>query len=151
MQRHHKSIDIFRRNVLRFCCISLGFTFLLNDVQARIKYGLWEISIQVQMDAMPTDSPWEVIQKCISKKDLTPGNNNDKDGCEKNKVIRKGDTVNWTVSCAKEKHTMTGNGLVVYSDNTMTGHAQFQAGGEGLATMNMKLKYKGKRLGKCKR
>jgi len=101
------------------------------------------------MDGMPVDTPQETFQKCISRKDLTPGNNKDKEGCDKDKVTRKKDNVNWTVSCARDNHTMTGNGLVVYSGNTMTGNAQFQVGGKGLATMKMKLQYKGKRLGKC--
>lgn len=102
------------------------------------------------MDSMPVDTPQEIFQKCISRDDLTPGNNKDKQGCDKDKVHRKGDSVNWTVSCAKDKHTMQGSGLVVYSGDTMTGHAQFQAGGKGMATMKMKLQYKGKRVGKCK-
>ena len=140
-----------RHRLISLCCIAMGFVFMVGNAQARIKYGLWEITVQVQMDGAPVDAPQEKIRKCISRKDLTPGNNQDKEGCDKGKVTRKGDTVNWTVSCSKDDHTMTGNGLVVYSGNTMTGNAQFQAGGKGLATMKMKLQYKGKRLGKCKK
>lgn len=139
-----------RHNLLSLCCICLVFILIPSQAQARIKYGLWEITIKMQMDGMPVDTPQQTFQKCISRKDLTPGNNEDKQGCDKDKVTRNKDTVNWTVSCSKDKHTMTGSGLVVYSGNTMAGHAQFQAGGKDLATMKMKLQYKGKRLGKCK-
>ena len=138
----HNNINILRRNLFSVCCVGLGLVFLLSDAQARIKYGLWEISIHAQMDVMPTESPQEVIQKCISKEDLTPGNTIDKDGCDQSKVTRKGDIVNWTVSCSRDEHSMTGNGLVVYSGNTLTGNAQFQAGGKGLVSMKMKLLYK---------
>lgn len=130
--------------------LCLGLILPVKSAWAKIKYGLWEINIQVQMDGTPVDNPQDTFQKCITRNDLTPGNNTDKEGCDKDKVIRKGDTVNWTVSCAKDKHTMKGNGLVVYSGDTMTGHAQFQAGGKGMATMKMKLQYKGRRIGKCK-
>lgn len=117
---------------------------------AAINYGLWEITVQVQMELMPTEFPQEVFQKCISRDDLTPGGNQDKSGCDKDKVTVKGDTVNWTVKCEHEDHTMTGTGLVVYTEDNLTGHAQFQIGGVDLATMNMTLRYKGRRLGKCK-
>ena len=130
--------------------MTLHVTAINSNAQARINYGLWEITINVQLDGTPVDTPHETIQKCISRDDLTPGNNQDKEGCASDKVTRKGDTVNWTVSCSKDKHTMNGTGLVVYSGDTMTGHAQFQAGGKGMATMKMKLQYKGKRLGRCK-
>ena len=139
-----------QRSLIGVGCIVLSFFLLVNTAQAQIKYGLWQITIKVQMDGTPVDTPQETFQKCITRKDLTPGNNQDKEGCAKDKVTRKGDSVNWTVSCAKDKHTMKGSGLVVYTGDSMTGHAQFQAGGKGMATMKMKLQYKGKRLGKCK-
>lgn len=147
MDRHNKTL---RRGLLSLCSIALGFVLLTGNAQARIKYGLWEITVKVQMDGTPVDTPEETFRKCITHDDLTPGDNKDKEGCEKDKVTRKDDTVNWTVSCVKDKHTMNGHGLVVYSGDTMTGHAQFQAGGKGMATMKMKLQYKGRRLGKCK-
>lgn len=147
----YKNNNTLRHGLLRLCCIGLGLFLLAGNAQARIKYGLWEITVSVQLDGTPVENPHETIQKCITSKDLTPGNKQDKEGCSKDKVTRKGDKVNWTVSCSKDKHTMTGNGLVVYSGNSMTGNAQFQAGGKGLATMKMQLQYKGRRLGKCKK
>lgn len=139
-----------RRSLIGFCGLAMGMTLPVGAAQAGINYGLWEIIIQVQLDGMPVDHPQETIQKCITPKDLTPGNNDDKEGCAKDKVTVQGNTVNWTVSCSRDKHTMQGAGLIVYSGDTMTGNAQFQAGGKGLATMKMKLQYKGRRLGACK-
>jgi len=150
MVRHTRRIT-FRHCLLSLCFVGIGFVSFQDNAQARIKYGLWEITVTVKMDGMPTDNPSEVFQKCINRNNLTPGNNTDKDGCDKDKVNRKGDTVNWTVNCAKDKHTLSGSGLVVYSDTTMSGHAEFQAGGKELATMNMKLQYNGKYMGKCKK
>ena len=147
----YKNNNTLRHRLFRLGCVGLGFFLLVGHAQARIEYGLWEITIEVQMDGIPVDAPQETIKKCISRNDLTPGNMQDKQGCDKDKVTRKGDTVNWVVSCAKDKHTMTGNGLMVYSGKSMTGNAQFQAGGKGLATMKMQLQYKGRRLGKCKK
>ncbi len=130
-------------------CVVLSVALPLGAAEARINYGLWEITVKVQLDGTPVDNPEETFQKCITSTDLTPGNNADSEGCDKAKVTRKDDTINWTVSCAKDKHTMSGNGTVIYSGDTMTGNAQFQAGGKGMATMKMKLQYQGKRVGKC--
>jgi len=149
MERYKTKI-IPGRRFFSLCCTVLVVSLLAGNAQARINYGLWEITIKVQMAGTPVDTPQETIQKCISRKDLTPGSNSDKEGCDKDKVVRKGDTVNWTVSCAKDKHTMKGSGIVVYSGDSMTGNAQFQAGGKGMASMKMKLQYKGQRIGKCK-
>lgn len=141
---------MLQNSYLKIFCVVLGFSLMTDYAHARIRYGLWEIIVKVQMDSMPVDTPQETFKKCITRKNLTPGDNKDKQGCKKDKVTRKGDTVSWTVSCAKDKHTMTGNGVVVYSNRSMSGHAQFQAGGKGMATMKMKLQYKGKYLGRCK-
>ena len=137
---------MLRQQGLKIFCIVLGLTLLSSQAQARIKYGLWQITVDVQLDGMPVDTPQETFKKCITRKDLTPGDNKDKEGCDKDKVTRKGDTVTWTVRCEKDKHTMKGGGQVVYKGKAMTGHAQFQAGGKGLATMNMRLQYSGKYL-----
>ena len=136
------------RHLISVFLLSLA-CLLPTQVEARIKYGLWEITVQVQLDGTPVDTPSETFQKCITRKDLTPGDNQDKEGCEKDKVKRDGDTVNWTVNCSKDKHTMRGSGMVIYTDNTMTGNAQFQAGGKGLASMKMRLNYKGRHIGRC--
>lgn len=146
----HNNNKLHRSVLLIPVCVVAMFFSVSQGVHARIKYGLWQITVEVIMDGTPVDAPAETFEKCITRNNLTPGDNKDKQGCEKDKVTRKGDTVNWTVSCARDKHTMTGSGVVTYSGNSMTGNAQFQAGGHGLATMNMKLNYKGKRLGRCK-
>jgi len=142
--------NLLRSPLHKTCCIFLSFCLMSGLAHARIKYGLWEIIVKVQLEGTPVDTPEETFQKCINRKNLTPGDSKDKEGCENDKVTRDGDTVNWTVSCERDKHTMTGNGVVVYTGNTMAGNAQFQAGGKGMATMKMKLQYKGKYLGKCK-
>lgn len=139
----------FQRTLLWLGCVVVSFV-LPETAWARINYGLWEITIKVQLDGTPVDNPEETFQKCISSNDLTPGNNADKEGCDKDKVTRKDDTINWSVKCSKDDHTMIGNGQVVYSGDNMVGNAQFQAGGKGMASMKMKLQYTGKRLGKCK-
>lgn len=148
------SIHCLHTGLLKFStvlsAIVVVYGLTMTSAEARIKYGLWEISVQAHATGMPIDIPPETFKKCISRRDLTPGNNADKKSCGKQKVKRDGDTVNWTVSCTKAGDTMNGSGQITYKANTMTGNGFFEVGGKGMPTMKMQLKYSGKRLGKCK-
>lgn len=140
----------FRHYISLALGIALLYATAATAAQAKIKYGLWAITIQTQMDAMPMEIPAETIKKCIREGDLTPGSNKNKAGCKPVKVKRKGDSVSWTVSCDKDDHTLSGSGKITYSGNKMKGEGQFQAGGKDLPDMKMKLVYTGKRVGKCR-
>ena len=129
--------------------VALTYISATMAAQAEIKYGLWAITIQTQMEAMPIEIPAETIKKCIREGDLTPGSNKNEAGCKPLKVKRKGDSVSWEVSCAKDDHTLSGSGKISYSGDRLKGEGQFKAGGKGLPNMKMKLAYSGKRLGDC--
>ena len=130
--------------------IALPYVMLISAVQAKINYGLWAITVQTSMEGIPVELPTETIRKCIRSDDLTPGNNKNRAGCKPVKIKRKGDTINWAVSCNKDGHTLKGSGKITYKGNSMKGGGQFHAGGKGLPNMKMKLLYKGKRLGDCR-
>ncbi|MDH5409121.1 MAG: DUF3617 domain-containing protein [Gammaproteobacteria bacterium] len=118
--------------------------------EAKIKYGMWEITVQAHATGIPMEIPAETFKKCISRRSLTPGSNADKKSCGKMDVKRNGDTVNWNVSCTKDGDKMNGGGTVTYKGDGMSGKGFFEAGGKGMPTMKMQIKYSGKRLGKCK-
>ena len=139
----------FRYYITMLLGVALLYATAATAVQARIKYGLWAITVQTKMEAMPTEIPSETIKKCIRKDDLTPGSNEIKDGCKAPKIARKGDTVSWNISCDKDDHTMSGSGKITYSGDSLKGEGQFKAGGKGLPSMKMTLVYTGKRLGEC--
>ena len=139
----------FRHSIRLLLGIVFAYGAAAMAAQAEIKYGLWAITIQSQMEAMPIEIPAETIKKCISKDDLTPGSNQNEAGCKPLKVKRKGDSISWEVSCDKDEHTLKGKGKITYSGDRMKGEGEFQAGGKGLPNMKMKLVYSGKRLGEC--
>lgn len=141
---------MLRKTFSIITCIIISSSLMTNHAHARIKYGLWEITVTPVMDSSPVEDPASTIKQCITSKNLTPGDKKDQEGCKTYNVTRKGDTVSWTVNCTRDKHTMSGRGEVTYEKNKMSGHAQFQAGGKGLATMKMQLQYSGRYLGRCK-
>lgn len=149
------SVHCLRTGLLKFSTLLSGIVVVygltMTSAEARIKYGLWEISVQAHATGMPFEIPPETFKKCISRRDMTPGSNADKKSCGKQKVKRDGDTVNWTVSCIKEGDTLNGGGEITYKGNTMAGDGFFEVGGKGMPTMKMQLKYSGKRLGRCKK
>lgn len=121
----------------------------MATAEARVNYGLWEITVQAHATGIPTEIPPETFKKCISRRNLTPGQNADKKSCGKQVVKRDGDTVSWTVKCTKGGDTMTGGGKILYKEKSMSGDGFFEVGGKGMPTIKMQLRYSGKRLGRC--
>lgn len=128
-------------------CIFL--TLFAGKAVADIKYGEWQITVQVQATGLPVEVPPETYTKCISQRNLTPGTNHDKKSCGNLDIQKKGDTVTWSVNCAKGGDTMKGSGNITYTGDAMAGTGLFEAGGKTMPTMKMNLNYTGKRLGPC--
>ena len=117
--------------------------------------GLWEVTMKMEAPGMPAGIPPQVIQQCITKKDLedprrsTPGNDPKDDRCVVTDHKVQGNTATWNVAC-KGENAMTGTGTATYSGTSYTGSSKMtmKQGGK-LQTMNMQ--YSGKRLGECKK
>jgi len=146
-------MPLLQTGLLKFVAlagIALALGLTTTIAEAKIKYGLWEITVQAHATGMPIEVPPEVLKKCITRANLTPGSNADKNSCGRMKIKRDGDAVSWSVKCTKGDDTMNGGGHVTYNGDTMTGKGFFEAGGKGMPTMKMQIKYSGKRLGRCK-
>src|SRR5690348_5611509 len=91
-----------------------------------MKEGLWEITTKAEMPGMPAGMKPQVVQQCITKKDLedprrtTPGNNPKDDRCQVTDYKMQGNTASWNMAC-KGEGAMTGSGTVTYSGNSYTG------------------------------
>lgn len=143
----------YNNNKLINRLLASGLLLLLGmaSAEARIKYGKWEITVQAHATGLPIEIPPETYTKCLSRRNLTPGANADKKSCGKQKVKREGDKVSWSVSCTKDGDKMNGGGTITFKGNDMEGKGYFEAGGKGMPTMKMQLKYTGKRLGRCRK
>lgn len=122
---------------------------------ANMKEGLWEITMKMEAPGMPAGMKPQVVQQCITKKDLddprktTPGNDPKSDRCQVSDYKMQGNTATWNMAC-KGENAMTGSGSVTYSGTSYSGTNKMtmKQGGQ-LQTMTMH--YSGKHLGECKK
>jgi len=145
---HHNHLK-FAGQRLVLPMLLLSGVFVSPAAEAKIKYGMWEFTVQAHGTGLPVEVAPDTYQKCITRRNPTPGLNENNKGCSKQKVKVEGDTVSWSISCETDEDKMTGGGTVTYMDDTMSGKGAFEAGGKGMPTMKLQLKYSGKRLGNC--
>jgi hypothetical protein len=110
--------------------------------------GRWQVTIEMQMAGMTM--PPQTATQCITPEDAkdpqkampqggrgaTPGD------CKISDYKVDGNKVTWSMSCARDK--MSGSGEFLYSGDTYTGIMKMSAEGQ-----EMTMKYSGKRLGDC--
>jgi hypothetical protein len=121
-----------------------------------MKEGLWEITMKMEMPGMPAGMKPQVVQQCVTKKDMddprktTPGGADPKDNrCQMSDYKMQGNTATWNMAC-KGENAMTGSGSITYSGTSYSGTNKMtmMRGGKP-QTMNMQ--YNGKYLGDCKK
>ncbi len=117
--------------------------------------GLWEITMKMDMAGMPPGMKPQVMQQCITRKDLedprktTPGGDPTGNRCQITNHKVQGNTASWDMAC-KGEGAMTGSGTVTYSGTSYQGtnRMTMKQGGQ---TQTMTMHYAGKRIGDCKK
>ncbi len=118
--------------------------------------GLWEITMKMEMPGMPAGMKPQVMQQCITRKDLedpkktAPSGGDPRDNrCQMTDYKMQGNTASWNMEC-KGEGAMTGSGTATYNGTSYTGtnRMTMKRGGQ-VQTMNMQ--YSGRRLGECKK
>ncbi len=134
-----------RQTVVLFALVLLCAAGTAQSAGVDMKEGNWEISSEtsMKMGAMsmpPTANQWTY---CISREDLVPKSEKDKD-CTivKQKVV--GNTVSWRMECKKGE----GEGEITYRGSTYKGNFRMKMMDDG-QTMTMDMKMSGRYLGPC--
>jgi hypothetical protein len=121
-----------------------------------MKDGLWEITMKMDMPGMPAGMKPQVLQQCITKKDLedprktAPSGSDPRDNrCQMTDYKMQGNTASWNMAC-KGEGAMTGSGTATYSGTSYTGtnRMTMKRGGQ---VQTMTMQYSGRRLGECKK
>jgi hypothetical protein len=121
-----------------------------------MKDGLWEITMKMDMPGMPAGMKPQVLQQCITKKDLedprktAPSGSDPRDNrCQMTDYKIQGNTASWNMAC-KGEGAMTGSGTATYSGTSYTGtnRMTMKRGGQ---VQTMTMQYSGRRLGECKK
>lgn len=117
-----------------------------------MKDGLWEITMKMEMAGLPQARPPQVMQHCITKKDLEdpaamPGNSPRDGRCKMTDHKMQGNTATWNVVC---EDGTTGSGSATYSGTsyTSTNKITSKHGGQ---TQTITMLNNGRRLGDCKK
>ena len=118
--------------------------------------GLWEITMKMEMPGMPAGMKPQVMQQCITRKDLedpkktAPSGGDPKDNrCQMTDYKMQGNTASWNMAC-KGEGAMTGSGTATYNGTSYTGtnRMTMKRGGQ---VQTMTMQYSGRRLGECKK
>lgn len=127
----------------------------VHSAAPNMKEGLWEITMKMEMPGMPAGMQPQVMQQCITRKDLedprktTPGNDPTGNRCQVTDHKVQGNTASWNMAC-KGEGAMTGSGTVTYSGTSYQGTSRMTMK-QGGQVQTMTMHYSGKRIGDCKK
>ncbi|MBI4688405.1 MAG: DUF3617 family protein [Nitrospirae bacterium] len=112
--------------------------------------GEWEYTSEVVMEGMPFAIPPTKTRQCLTKKDIVPEpeSEKDKDCIVKDQQIS-GNTVKWTVICKDKDGTSEGKGVITYSGSSYKGTMKMTMTDKKGSTEQMTIKMSGKHLGPC--
>lgn len=113
-----------------------------------MREGEWEITMKMEMPGMPMAMPAQVMQRCITKKDLAnpvPGPQAGDGRCKMTDHKIQGNTATWKMAC---EDGTTGSGTATYSDTSYTSTITTQHGGQAPA---MTMHQSGRYLGACRK
>jgi hypothetical protein len=126
-------------------CLLVVATAANAATPSPMKPGKWEVSVQMDMPGMQL--PAQTATQCITKEQAESAEAaipRNEAGCKVSDIAVNGNTVSWKVAC--EAQHLTGEGTLTYQEDSYTGEAQMKIG-----EAEMKMKYKGKRLGDCEK
>jgi hypothetical protein len=118
-----------------------------------IKEGLWEITVKMEMTAMPAGVPAQIVQQCVTRRDLEDPRNMTHAGgphdehCRFSDYKVQGNHATWSWACTGEA-AMTGSGTLTFSGTSYKGTNRISMQHTG-PVKHMTLHYTGRRLGDC--
>ena len=106
--------------------------------------GLWEWTTTMEMSGMPFQVAPVTGQKCITEKDLVPGNLDLGKGCEMLGTTITENQVSWEMKCQVGQGESLMSGQMSYEKNSAVGEMVMKTQG-----MEMRSKINGRRIGDC--
>lgn len=114
-----------------------------------IKEGLWEVSSQVSMAAMPMKISAMTMQQCFTKQSMSPENILQQNNCQMHDLDIQNNQVRWSMNCEQEGMKMQGLGKIQYQKTSFSGTFDMTMSGVPQGTMAIQTKITGRYLGKC--
>ena len=137
--------NIARQSVVLFALFLLCVAGAAHSAGVDMKEGEWETSTEttMTMGAMSMPPTTRKLTYCLTREDLVPKTETDKDCKILNKKVV-GNTVSWRMVCGKSD----GEGEITYRGTTYKGTMKLKSVEDG-QTMTMNMKLAGKYLGPC--
>jgi hypothetical protein len=143
-----------KNHLLSAClCLLLSQSATAESSLPDIKEGLWELSFQSQITALPTPMPSVAYtsEQCLSKKTAAdPQTLLQNNHCEISNLNQQADRVTWQMRCQQQGIEMTGDGNVSYQHESFSGTFNMNMQGEGAGAMKITTQTTGRYLGMCK-
>lgn len=114
-----------------------------------ITEGLWEVSSQVSMAAMPMKIPAVTMQQCFTKQSMNPENILQQNNCQMHDLDIQNNQVRWSMNCEQDGMKMQGLGKIQYQKTSFAGTFDMTMSGAPQGAMAMQTKITGRYLGKC--
>lgn len=112
-----------------------------------INEGLWEMTVEVEIEGMPMTMAPITNTQCINKDTLVPKSDQFGQNCEITNQNTEGNTLTYDIECSGPGGSIKGHGEVTYTGDTMTGTMETKMPNQG--DMKMITKMSGKRIGPC--
>lgn len=125
--------------------LAVAFSMAFAGSEPNIKYGLWEVTVKIEMAGMPMQMPAITNTQCITKENAVPDSSQPNQDCKMVDQKFTGDTATWRMECNTEQGKAEAVGEIVYSGDTFNGTLEMSVQG-----MAMTQKLSGTRLGDCK-
>ncbi|HQT25958.1 MAG TPA: DUF3617 domain-containing protein [Burkholderiales bacterium] len=129
--------------------LALAAALFLSSQAYAFKAGEWEFTTQTSIQNMSQLPPGMgmhsyTFRNCITERDAVPQRQNGEQKCKMTKMVRRGDTVNWEISCDTPNGETKGVGSATYSGDTMRSTMHFTGG-----PMDMTQEMTGHYVGPC--
>lgn len=124
------------------------------DLSDMMDPGLWEMTVDMQIDGMPMSMPAQTIRRCITQVTLDQNHGipkpqtHGKVTCKTTSMNRSSNTVNWTMACSGEGD-MQMNGTVAFDSREAYHSTVHMAGTIQGRQIRMTQNMQGKRIGEC--
>ena len=135
--------NVVRQTVVLFALILLCAVATAHSAGVDMKEGEWEISTETTMEGMPMPPSAGKSTYCLTREDLVPKTEKDKDCKIVNRKVA-GNKVSWRMECKKAE----GEGEISYRGAAYNGFFKMKMVESG-QTMTMNVKLAGKYLGPC--
>ena len=130
--------------LLLFLCVSTAYAEMPD-----ITEGLWEISSEANIPAMPMKMPAVTMAQCFTKESMNPENILQQNNCQMNEMDIQNNLASWSMTCQQDGMTMQGAGSIHYQKTHFSGTFDITMSGAPQGEMTIQTKLTGRYIGDC--